>query len=85
MNLDTVSTMDRVGRKRPRFPTLRVSLWRRHPRVRAEPRPVSPVEVLDSKLSDPAAPVEDVLTTFVLAAIDDFAAAEARLIDFEID
>ncbi|WP_143695400.1 hypothetical protein [Williamsia sp. 1135] len=77
--------MNREGRRRPRFPTLKVSLWRRHPRVREEPRPVSSVEVLDSKLSDPTAPVEDVLTTFVLAAIDDFAAAEARLIDFEID
>lgn len=77
--------MNREGRRRPRFPTLKVSLWRRHPRVREQPRPVSSVEVLDSKLSDPAAPVEDVLTTFILAAIDDFAAAEARLVDFEID
>ncbi|PYE17438.1 hypothetical protein DFR67_106141 [Williamsia limnetica] len=77
--------MKREARRGPRFPAFKVSLWRRHPRIREEPRPVSPVEVLDSKLSDPAAPVEDVLTTFVLAAIDDFAAAEARLVDFEID
>lgn len=84
--------MTRKEHPRPRreraaatFAGLRVSLWRRHPRVRKEPRPVSAVEVLDSKLGDPRAPVEDVLTTFVLAAIDDFAAAEARLIDFEID
>lgn len=64
------------------------NVWRRfRPRPTSVPAPaprvLTPVETLDRTLDDPEAKVEDVLLGFVIAAVNDYAAAEDRLIKFD--
>lgn len=68
---------------------IRAALRRLHPLPTRAPAPafdpgvLTAVESLDRTLDDPEAPVEDVLLGFVIAAVNDYAAAEKRLIAFD--